>query len=103
MKIIKRIPITRDILGESLMLMKLVGERSFAENNNIKPKEKNIQAHMRVLKCFCDSIRGKLGLGNNQIAVDTETCCILVFDETTEKINYKTNFILRNTLDNDVL
>ncbi|MBU3186633.1 hypothetical protein [Clostridium estertheticum] len=92
MKIVKKIPITNDILKESLLLMRLYGERSLIEVNNLQPSQEFIDKHMKRLKSTADCIREKLSIGDYQITVDTETCCILVSDAEVKDLSYDTNY-----------
>jgi len=95
MKITKEIPITQEILKESLMMMKLNGERSLIEVNNLQPSDDFIVNHMKQLGICAGIIREKLDIGDYQIAIDQDTCCIVVFDTKVKDLNYETNYMLK--------
>ena len=95
MKIIKEIPITQEILKESLKLMAIYGERNLIEINNLQPSDEFIVKHMERLKSVSDCIREKLNIGDYLIAVDPETCCVLVTDLPIKDLSYKTNYPLK--------
>jgi len=98
MKIIKEIPITQEILKESLMMMALNGERNLIEINKLKPSDEFIVKHMEKLTRYADSIREKLNIGDYQIAIDPDTCCIVVFDTKVKDLNYETNYMLKKDI-----
>ena len=98
MKIIKEIPITRGILKECLMLENLHGERSLIEINKLQPSDNFIVKHMEKVRSYSDSIREKLGIGDYQISIDSELCCIMVFDKLLKDLSYETNYILKEDI-----
>jgi len=92
MKIIKEIPITKEILRECLMLENLHGERSLIEINKLQPSDNFIVKHMEKVRSYSDSIRRKLRIGDYQISVDSELCSVMVFDKPLKDLSYETNY-----------